>query len=147
MYFPLNYFSNKYSNSHNFIIHLKISFLSHNKERKSYSIFHFFFLPNFRIPTTPLSRRRIATNEATVRKKKRKKRRVCSWNVYEFKWTRSFRVPVDRFKLSDRFRGKPRYRVTNTRNPLTRKYISGCDSSSRASSNLNKLDPSSVYLC
>lgn len=73
MYFPLNYFSNKYSNSHNFIIHLKISFLFHNKEKKSYSIFHFFFLPNFRIPTTPLPRRRIATNEATVRKKKEKK--------------------------------------------------------------------------
>lgn len=125
-------------------IHLKISFLSHNKEKKrSHSIF-FFFLPTF-VFQQPLSRRKIATNEATTRSSQKKKRRVYSWNVYEFKWTRSFRVPVDRFKLSDRFRGKPRYRVTNTRNPLTRKYISGCDSS-RASSNLNKLDPS-VYLC
>lgn len=123
-------------------IHLKISFLSHNKEKKrSHSIF-FFFLLSYSNNLSPVARsQQTKLPLAAVRKK----RRVYSWNVYEFKWTRSFRVPVDRFKLSDRFRGKPRYRVTNTRNPLTRKYISGCDSG-RASSNLNKLDPS-VYLC
>lgn len=124
-------------------IHLKISFLSHNKEKKrSHSIF--FFSSYFRIPTTSLPSQD-RNKRSYHSQQSEKKRRVYSWNVYEFKWTRSFRVPVDRFKLSDRFRGKPRYRVTNTRNPLTRKYISGCDSS-RASSNLNKLDPS-VYLC